>query len=127
MDEVVIRIDLGKYKYIDLDLDSALKFVNEAIKVHGATLDLEETLRYLRNFDEFYSYMQRKFKDFITPPKSSRELVSGKVFIHRLKLYVKDHVRRTVLVIDRRVDVDTVKNILYKLGYSHISIERELF
>ena len=65
MASIEIMIDLGKYKYIDLPLDKAIEFVDKAIEIYGETLDLNETNRYVKNFDEFYGYMKRKFKDFI--------------------------------------------------------------
>ncbi len=125
--KIVIRMDLGKYKYIDLSLDEAIEFINQAIKVHGETTDLSETLRFLKNFDEFYRYMQKKFKDFITPPKSSKELVLGKVFVHKVKLYVNDSGKRVLFVIDKRIDLNKLKNILAELGYNNVLVEKELF
>jgi len=121
-------IDLGKYKYIDLPLDKAIEFVDRAIEIYGETLDLSETNRYVKNFDEFYRYMKRKFKDFIAPPKSSREIVLGKVFIHKVKLYVQDsNEKRVLLVVDRRVSLDILKKILNGIGYNNVKVEKSLF
>ena len=127
MEKISVKIDLGKYKYVDLSLDKAIEFIEKAIELHGPTQDLEETLRYLRNFDEFYRYMKKKFKDFITPPKSSKELVEGRVFIHRLKLYMDGVSKRVLLVIDRRVGSDVVKQVLSMIGYTEGVFEKEPF
>jgi len=125
---IEIMIDLGKYKYIDLPLDKAIEFVDKAIEIYGETLDLNETNRYVKNFDEFYGYMKRKFKDFIAPPKSSREVVLGKVFIHKVKLYVQgSNEKRVLLVIDRRVSLDILKKILNDIGYNSVKVEKSLF
>jgi len=125
---IEIMIDLGKYKYIDLPLDKAIEFVDRAIEIYGETLDLSETNRYVKNFDEFYGYMKRKFKDFIAPPKSSREIVLGKVFIHKVKLYVQDsNEKRVLLVVDRRVSLDILKKILNGIGYNNVKVEKSLF
>ncbi len=128
MASIEIMIDLGKYKYIDLPLDKAIEFVDRAIEIYGETLDLSETNRYVKNFDEFYGYMKRKFKDFIAPPKSSREIVLGKVFIHKVKLYVQDsNEKRVLLVVDRRVSLDILKKILNGIGYNNVKVEKSLF
>ncbi len=128
MASIEIMIDLGKYKYIDLPLDKAIEFVDKAIEIYGETLDLNETNRYVKNFDEFYGYMKRKFKDFIAPPKSSREVVLGKVFIHKVKLYVQgSNEKRVLLVIDRRVSLDILKKILNDIGYNSVKVEKSLF
>ena len=128
MASIEIMIDLGKYKYIDLPLDKAIEFVDRAIEIYGETLDLSETNRYVKNFDEFYGYMKRKFKDFIAPPKSFREIVLGKVFIHKVKLYVQDsNEKRVLLVVDRRVSLDILKKILNGIGYNNVKVEKSLF
>ncbi len=128
MASIEIMIDLGKYKYIDLPLDKAIEFVDKAIEIYGETLDLDETNRYVKNFDEFYGYMKRKFKDFIAPPKSSREVVLGKVFIHKVKLYVQgSNEKRVLLVVDRRVSLDILKKILNDIGYDNVKVEKSLF
>lgn len=128
MASIEIMIDLGKYKYIDLPLDKAIEFVDKAIEIYGETLDLNETNRYVKNFDEFYGYMKRKFKDFIAPPKSSREVVLGKVFIHKVKLYVQgSNEKRVLLVVDRRVSLDILKKILNDIGYNNVKVEKSLF
>ena len=128
MASIEIMIDLGKYKYIDLPLDKAIEFVDKAIEIYGETLDLSETNRYVKNFDEFYGYMKRKFKDFIAPPKSSREVVLGKVFIHKIKLYVQgSNEKRVLLVVDRRVSLDILRKILNGIGYNNVKVEKSLF
>lgn len=128
MASIEITIDLGKYKYIDLPLYKALEFIEKAIEIYGETLDLSETSRYIKNFDEFYGYMRRKFKDFIAPPKSPREVVLGRVFIHKVKLYIQDpNEKRVLLVIDRRVPLDILNRILDNIGYKNIKVEKSLF
>jgi len=125
---ITITIDLGKYRYIDLPLDKAIEFIDKAIEVYGETTDLLETSRYVRNFDEFYGYMRRKFKDFLAPPKQSREAVLGRVFIHKVKLYVgEDGGKRVLFVVDRRVPLDTLREILSCIGYGDVEVEKKLF
>lgn len=127
MKKIVVRIDLGKYKYVDLELSEAQKLLNEIVNKKGETRDLLEALRYLENFDEFYMYMKKKFKDFITPPKETKDLVSGRVVIDKLKLYTKDDVKRVVIVFDRRVDVEFLQQLLKTIGYDDVVIQKEVF
>ncbi|WFO75780.1 hypothetical protein J4526_02645 [Desulfurococcaceae archaeon MEX13E-LK6-19] len=124
---VVVKIDIGKYKYVDVPLDDAIRLLEKIISVRGETRDLMESLRYLKNFDEFYSYMKKKFKDFITPPKEPKDLVMGKVVVDKVKLYVEDNDKRVIIVFDRRVDVSFIKEMLESIGYEDVEIQKELF
>ena len=124
---IEIKVDLGKYKYIDLELDKAINLIEKIIEEKGETIDLSETLRFLKNFDEFYNYMKKKFKDFLTPPKSSEDLLLGRVVVDKVKLYVSNDTKRVVIVFDRRVDLDFIKKMLQDLGYSEIKIHREFY
>ena len=127
MKKIIVKIDLGKYKYVDLELSEAQKLLNEIAIRKGETRDLLEAIRYLENFDEFYMYMKKKFKDFITPPKEPKDLVSGRVVIDKLKLYTKDDVKRVVIVFDRRVDVEFLQQLLKTIGYDDVVIQKEVF
>ncbi len=124
---IEIKVDLGKYKYVDLELDKAINLIEKIIEEKGETIDLSETLRFLKNFDEFYNYMKKKFKDFLTPPKSSEDLLLGRVVVDKVKLYVSNDTKRVVIVFDRRVDLDFIKKMLQDLGYSEIKIHREFY
>lgn len=127
MKKITVKIDLGKYKYVDLELSEAQKLLNEIANRRGETRDLLEALRYLKNFDEFYMYMKKKFKDFITPPKEPKDLVSGRVVVDKLKLYTRDDVKRVVIVFDRRVDIEFLQQLLKTIGYDDIVIRKEVF
>ncbi len=125
MAEIVVRVDLGKYKYIDLPLEKAIEFLEKIAAVRGATLDITESLRYIRNFDEFYEYMRRKFKDFIFPPKDHREIIEGLVVVQKLKLYIANDLRMVTLVVDKRVSEDFLRMVLRDIGYASASFIRE--
>jgi len=124
---IELKIDIGKYKYVDLGLNEACNIIELAIEKRGETEDLLEALRYIRNFDEFYSFMKKKFKDFITPPKSSKDLILGRVVIDKIKLYKINDERRVVIVFDRRVDLDFIKELLENIGYKRIKISKQVF
>lgn len=124
---IVIKIDMGKYKYVDLPLEDAQKLLENIVSARGETRDLTESIRYLKNFDEFYNYMKKKFKDFITPPKEPKDLMLGKVVVDKVKLYVEDSEKRVLIVFDRRVDTSFIEGMLKAVGYDEISIQKELF
>ncbi|NPA04496.1 MAG: hypothetical protein GXO09_00170 [Crenarchaeota archaeon] len=122
---VVIRVDLARYKYVDLEASEALKLLSKIAEVTGKRgQDLDEAERYIRNFDEFYEYMQKKFKDYIAPPKRTDDYIRGLVVVDKLKLYKKDGEKRVVIVFDRRISVDDIKKALEELGYKDITVEK---
>lgn len=81
------------------------------------TEDVRDTLRILRNFDIFYDMMKRKFKDFISPRKSESDLIKGVVVIDKVKLS-RDNGRKAVIVFDKRVDEETILEVVKSLGYT---------
>ncbi len=115
---VQLRIDLAKYKSVDLTVDDALRLLDKLVEKLGrSTTDIDETRRYLRNFNEFYEYMQKKFKDYIAPPHRPDDYIRGNVVIDKVKLYVRDGEKRVVLVFDRHVDQSLIEDALRSLGY----------
>ncbi len=129
MPKAVIEVDLAKYKYVDLPAEDAERLLEAIADVLGRrTQDLNEALRYIRNFEEFYEYMRKKFKDFIAPPKRPEDFIKGTVIVDKVKLY-KDEggARRVVIVFDRRVDVEKIKGALKNIGYEEVEVKKSLF
>ncbi len=125
MAEAVIRLDLAKYKYVDLPADKALELLNAIAELIGKrTSDMQEAERYIRNFDEFYEFMKKKFKDYLAPPHKPDDYIRGDVVIDKVRLYVEGDVKRVVLVFDRRIDVELLKKALNKLGFENVRVER---
>ncbi len=126
MAKVVIEVDLAKYKYVDLpaaDAERLLEAVAEVLE--RRTQDLNEALRYIRNFEEFYEYMRKKFKDFIAPPKRPEDFIKGTVIVDKVKLYkTESGEKRVVIVFDRRVDVEKIKEALKKIGYEEVEVKK---
>lgn len=117
--KIQLRIDLAKYKSVDLSVEEALQLLDKLVEKLGrATVDIEETKRYLRNFNEFYEYMQKKFKDYIAPPHRPDDYIKGNVVIDKVKLYVGNGgEKRVVLIFDRHVDRGLLESVLKELGY----------
>ena len=125
MPEAVIRLDLAKYKYVDLDVDKALELLNALAEILGKrTSDMQEVERYIRNFNEFYEFMKKKFKDYLAPPHKPDDYIRGDVVIDKVKLYMEGDKKRIVIVFDRRIDIDTLRKALEKIGFDSVRVEK---
>lgn len=74
----------------------------------GLTEDVKDTLRILSNFDAFYGMLKRKFKEYIAPKRSERDLISGRVLVDKVKLYVEEGVKKAAVIFDKRVTYDKI-------------------
>jgi len=123
--KIKILVDGGKYKWVTLPRDEALKLLEMIEGELGISpRDLQETMRYLRHFDEFYREMQKKFKDFIAPPHSLDDMIRGIVVVDKIALKKEGGKDIATIVFDRRINVDTLKSLLEKLGYE-VEVEVE--
>ncbi len=126
--KVTVEVDLAKYKYVDLPAEEALKLLEIISEEFGRrTQDVMEAIRYIRNFEEFYEYMRKKFKDYIAPPKKPDDFIKGVVVVDKLKLYKSEGgERRVVIVFDRRFDLEKLKEALKKLGYEEVEVKKAM-
>ena len=124
MSKITVSIDLAKYKYVDLSLEESRDFLRYLEEKVGKMRDVDEAIRYIDNFDEFYNYMKKKFKEFIAIPHTPDDYIKSRVFIDKIRLYVKDSEKRVVFVLDRRVSKELIKEILNKLGYRDVVFEK---
>ncbi len=116
--KVVVEVDLGKYKSVELPLDEAEKLLAAVTDRLGfESNDVNETYRILRNFEAFYETMKKKFKDYLVPSKSMNDMILGRVVIDKVKLVKEGDEKKVVLVFDRRVPVDVIVEALGELGY----------
>lgn len=122
---ITITIDLTNSPHVTLALDEALSLLKCIEAEAGETSDLLESIRIINNFEEFYEYLKRKFRDYITPAKDHREALLGKVVVHKMKLLVENSKKLVELVFDRRFSVDYLKKCLTEIGYSEIAIEKQ--
>ncbi len=122
-----IKIDLAKSPHVDLDSDNALKLLECISEEAWVTRDLDEAIRIIENFDEFYKYMKRKFEDYITPPKNPSDSILGKVIVHKLRLYYDDDKEMVEIIFDRRFPVDKIKTCLERIGYKDVQVEKQVF
>jgi len=124
MREVLLKIDIGKYKVVELTLEEAKKLLEEVSKRLGTeTKDLRESFRILNNFDEYLSYQKRKFKDYITPDKDVSEMIRGIVAVDNIKLGKIGEKKLVTIVFDRRLKTELIIDSLKSLGFS-VKVER---
>jgi len=116
-DVVTVEVDMAKYKHVDLDAENALRLLAELRKRRESN-DIDEAIRYIRNFDEFYEYMRKKFKDYIAPPHRPEDYIRGRAVVDKVKLYIDGQGRkRVVIVFDRRVKTDEIVEALKTIGF----------
>jgi hypothetical protein len=106
----------SKYGYIivETSVDLALRLLRSIIeKIGGETTDLSDTIRILENFDEYYSLMSKKFKEYLVPQKKESDFIKGRVFIDKIKLSRGHAGEKYVLIqFDRRVKKEFLEDIL---------------
>ncbi|GAB6147855.1 hypothetical protein JCM10135_03960 [Stetteria hydrogenophila] len=123
--KVKVLIDMGKYINVRLEAPEAERLIREVSKILGyESQDASEALRYIRNFDEFYEFMRKKFQDHLAPPKSINDMIMGTVIVDSVKLEKEGGKRYVTVVFDRRVPLDAVKKALSNLGYE-VEVERK--
>ena len=124
--EITIKVDGGKYKWVTLPAEEALKLLEIVEnKLGKSPRDLQETMRYVRHFDEFYEMARKKFKDFIAPPHPVDEMIRGDVVIDKIALKKEGDNKLVTIVFDRRVKEDVLKEALKELGYDvKVEVER---
>ncbi|ALU12061.1 hypothetical protein EYM_07600 [Ignicoccus islandicus DSM 13165] len=117
--EIEVTVDIGKYKWVRLPREDALKLL-EIIetKLGESPRDLQEAMRYIRHFDEFYQEMKKRFKDFIAPTQSLSDMIKGTVVVDKLSLEKEGGKDYVTIVFDRRVPLDVLKEALQEMGYS---------
>ncbi len=126
MKEIKITVDGGKYKWVTLPKDEALQLLEKIEgKLGKSPRDLQETMRYLRHFDEFYRDMKKRFKDFIAPPHSLDDMIRGIVVVDKISLKKEGDQDLATIVFDRRISVDLLKELLEEMGYKvEVEVER---
>lgn len=124
---VKVTVDIGKYKWVRLSLEEAIRLLNMVSELLGwRSGDVDEALRYMEHFDEFYNMMRRKFREFLVPIKRSSDMIRGRVVVDKLKLEKEDSRRVVTLVFDRRIDLQVVVDALESMGLE-VKVEKKVF
>ncbi|MEL9929745.1 MAG: hypothetical protein QXJ51_02990 [Sulfolobales archaeon] len=109
------RIEIGElqgYPYVECDTSTGINLLNKISERLGyVSEDLRDSIRILSNYDDFYSYMKKKGKEFIVPSKRESDFIRGRVVIDKIKLLEG---RRAVIVFDRRINRSLIENVVYE-------------
>ncbi len=122
-----VVIDIAKSPHVVLDRDKAIQLLECIADKHGSTRDLEESMRYIENYEEFYNYLRRKFEDYLTPPKHPRDAILGRVIVHKLRLFKEDEREMVELLFDRRFNLDILENCLKQVINDEVVFEKQFF
>jgi hypothetical protein len=124
---VTLEVDMGKYKSVTVPLEVAEKLIMEVSKrLNVGSKDVMEALRIVRNFDEFYEFQEKKFKDYLVPDKDISDMIRGAVVVDSLKLIKRGDVKEVLVMFDRRVSEEVIAEALKDLGYE-VNIRRRSF
>ncbi|MCE4604327.1 MAG: hypothetical protein F7B20_05105 [Aeropyrum sp.] len=117
--EVEIVVDMGRYKYVELEAGDAEALLREVTSILGfESQDVSETFRIIRNFDAFYDMAKKKFKDYIVPSKSMNDMILGRVIVDKVRLAREGEKKVVGVYFDRRVSEDVIAKALESLGYT---------
>lgn len=122
---IKIIVDLAKSPRVILTRNEALDLLECIEESAWFTRDLGEAVRIIENFSEFYSYVRKKFEEYITLPKDSRDSILGRVIVHKLKLFKEDGREFVEIVFDRRFSIEHIEKCLKDIGYDEVEIERQ--
>jgi len=118
---VTLEVDMGKYKSVTVPLDVAERLIVDVSKrLNVESKDVMEALRIVRNFDEFYEFQQKKFKDYVVPDKDISDMIRGAVVVDSMKLIKEGNKKDVVITFDRRVREDVLEESLKSLGFEVI-------
>lgn len=116
--KIVVEVDSGKYKNVELPLEEAERLLAIVTKKLGfESGDVNEAYRIMRNFDAFYETQKKKFKDYLVPSKSMNDMILGKVIVDKVKLVKEGNKRIVMISFDRRVPLDVIVEALNEMGY----------
>ncbi len=116
---VKLRKSFMGYLYLEGDVNELLSILRYIKDKKGRdTDDVRDSIRILENFDAFYETAKKKFKDYLAPQKSERDLILGNVVVDKIRLIKEGDVRRAIIVLDKRISEDFITNVLKELGIS---------
>jgi len=113
-----VRVKLSKqlgYIHLELSLENALRVLKLLRQKRGFYEDIEDSIRILENFDAFYEYIRKKYKEYIAPRKNEADMLTGKVTVDKIKLEV-NKIKKVTIVFDKRVKTEEITEILRDLG-----------
>ncbi|RLG76347.1 MAG: hypothetical protein DRO12_04510 [Thermoprotei archaeon] len=112
---------IGGYVAVTLAPDKAIELIERLRERLGkGGEDVDDTIRMIKNFDVFYEFMRKKFKEFLTPKKNISDMIRANVMIDKIKL-IKNGEKLVMIIFDRSVDekdvVETLKEMNVEIEY----------
>ncbi len=109
---------IGQYIAVKLDAEGAIRLLGALrTKLKRGGEDVDDAIRMIRNFDAFYDFMRKKFKEYLTPKKNISDMIKGLVIVDKIKLIKEDDTKYVVILFDRSVSKDDIVSTLTELGY----------
>jgi hypothetical protein len=125
MKTVSIKLDLAKYRRVELPREKALDLLN-LLLTEKEKDEIREAIRITENFDIFYDMMRRKQRDYIPLPHDYSDLLKGDVSIDKIRLEKRGNIDIVVLVFDKRFPLERLSELLKEIGYDDVKIEKLL-
>ncbi|MCE4606010.1 MAG: hypothetical protein F7B59_01575 [Desulfurococcales archaeon] len=122
MESVTIKLDLAKYRRIELSKEKAIELLNILLEEKSKD-EVKEALRITENFNIFYDMMRRKQRDYIPLPHDYSDLLKGDVSIDKIRLERRGNDSIVVLVFDKRFPLEDLSRLLKEIGYREVKIE----
>ncbi len=114
------KVRLSKYlgyTYVTGDVEDVLALMKAIRDSLGRnTEDVNDTIRILEHFEEFYETMKRRSKDYIAPKKSEADLVRGVAVVEKIRLMKEQGVNKAIIIFDKRVDDDLLRRAASEAG-----------
>ncbi|HID80289.1 MAG TPA: hypothetical protein EYP48_01040 [Ignisphaera sp.] len=109
---------IGQYIAVKLDAEGAIKLLETLrAKLGKGGEDVDDAIRMIRNFDAFYDFMRKKFKEYLTPKKNLSDMIKGLVIVDKIKLIKENDTKYVVILFDRSISKGDVLAVLSELGY----------
>jgi len=119
-----IVIGLAKSRSVTLPIPEALELLGAFAEERGLTPELEESIRFIENFDVFYEVARKKHKDYLTPPQDYRALLEGRVVVEKIKLEKDGEQKKVTIIFHRSVPLEEIRAKLEKIGFDSVEVER---
>ncbi|MEB3756605.1 MAG: hypothetical protein GSR79_07090 [Desulfurococcales archaeon] len=123
MKSITIKLDLAKYRRIELPKEKAIELLNILLEEKDKN-EVKEALRIAENFDIFYDMMRRKQRDYIPLPHDYSDLLKGDISIDKIRLEKRDNNYFVILVFDKRFPLEELSRLLKEIGYEEVNIEK---
>ena len=118
-----IQLDLAKYRILKLPSQEALELLRLMETEEGGN-EVLEAIRIAENFNVFYDMMKRKQRDYIPLPHDYSDLLRGRVSIDKIRLEKTGDQNIVVLVFDRRYPIEKLEEMLRKIGFEEVIVEK---